>query len=608
MTQRTSPFRRPPATEAPPVPPAAAAPHSVPPAANGVAILIPPAPEHAPAPKSNETPPHIAHTRSMLPPAIPRTKTPGGKHDPFWLGHLLVTKGILSEGELNAAIREFRAHPADPFSSALVRLSICSQVEIAKYTAEYHGLPYVEIPHRYIPQALVRKMRQLRALHHIAVPYSEDGHALTIAVADPDKYTETEAARDFRKHTLTFVIAAKSDIEAAVNEAWAPTITATTPKQLLDELVAKAASEGVTDIHFNPMPTDALAIWRRIDGALHYYQGISGRDMKMGLIQAVKTIAGHMDIAETRLPQDGQAKYVSGATSFNLRIATFPTANGEKATIRIQNETRNLLSLSALGLEPDQETTLAERALKRDSLTLVAGPTGSGKTTLLFALLASSVRKDELVVTAEDPIEYSVPAYMQAEVNDRIGRTFPVLLRSFLRHNPNVILLGEMRDQETITIAIRASLTGHRVYSTVHASNAAGIPVRLTEEGITPDLITESVKTVVGTRLVRRLCTCSHPMEGEALEAQIRHYGPGEYREPWGCDLCQGRGFKGLTVLAEVFPLDDPETKNLIRRKAAKEELEKHLARFGPTMREIGLRKARLGITTAFEVVTALTD
>ena len=528
-----------------------------------------------------------------------------GVHDPFWLGTRLVELKKLTPSQLETAIAMYRAHPTEGFDSALEKLSFGSQTEIAQLIAERYGYGFVEIPRHGIPPTLVRKLKQVRATHHSVVPYKEEEGRLTIAVADPPRYMVSDAKQDFPGVDIGFVVAAKGDILAAITDGYTAAAENETPKQILDTLIADAASDDITDIHIEPKP-QAVIIRRRRDGKLHYH-GAYEPVLKKGLLQAAKTMA-RLDIAAAALPMDGKARYEAGSTTFNLRISTLPTAFGEKAVIRLQNETRNLRSMLDLGLSKEQIELLVTYAARPDGVIFVTGPTGSGKTTLLYALLGVTADADESVTTIEDPIEYTVPAYTQSQVDADQGRTFAVLLRATLRQDPDIILVGETRDTETAQITIRAALTGHRVFSTLHTTSGPSAVTRLIDMGIEPQLVTGAVKAVVGTRLVRTLCSCSLPMSEPKRAFTVAKYGPGEFREPKGCERCEQTGFKGRTLIAEIYPLDHEGTAELIMAKTPIDKFTRHMEQYGTSMKEHGLQKAKAGITTVEEILSAVSN
>ena len=526
----------------------------------------------------------------------------GGGHDPFWLGRRLVELKRITPEQLQSAIEDFRRRPSEPFPRALERLSLASPRIIAQLTAEHYGLKAVDLAPTTLPAALVKRLPQLRARNYGAVPCQEDGATLVIAVSDPARYTSREAEHDFPETTVRFVVAPRADILAAVDAAHTPPLPATNPKELLVEILDAAVASRASDVHFEQKPHD-VQVRERIDNQMVHRFAL-GAEMKAGIIQAIKTLAG-LDLAQKRLPHDGQARHVVGATTYNLRVSIIPTITGENACIRLQDESRNFGALDELGLSPEQIALFVKLISVPNGLFYTTGPAGSGKTTLQYALLATQDLSAEKVLTAENPVEYQFYSYTQCSIDEKAGRTFEVLLEAFLRHDPDVVLIGETRNLTTARVAIRAALTGHRVFSTLHTNDAPSAVARLIELGIEPYLVASAVKATCATRLVQKLCTaCARPPRPETLAYLCREYGEGRYLEPVGCDQCHGTGYRGRTAILEIFPLTDESTQRLILQKVPTSVLSAHLAGLGyPTMRDDGIAKARAGITTVQEVL-----
>ena len=526
----------------------------------------------------------------------------GGGHDPFWLGRRLVELKRITPEQLQSAIEDFRRRPSEPFPRALERLSLSSPRVIAQLTAEHYGLKAVDLAPTTLPAALVKRLPQLRARNYGAVPCQEDGSTLVIAVSDPARYTSREAEHDFPQTTVRFVVAPRADILAAVDAAHTPPLPATNPKELLVEILDAAVASRASDVHFEQKPHD-VQVRERIDNQMVHRLAL-GAEMKAGIIQAIKTLAG-LDLAQKRLPHDGQARHVVGATTYNLRVSIIPTITGENACIRLQDESRNFGALDELGLSPEQIALFVKLISVPNGLFYTTGPAGSGKTTLQYALLATQDLSGEKVLTAENPVEYQFYSYTQCSIDEKAGRTFEVLLEAFLRHDPDVVLIGETRNLTTARVAIRAALTGHRVFSTLHTNDAPSAVARLIELGIEPYLVASAVKATCATRLVQKLCTaCARPPRPETLAFLCREYGAGRYLEPVGCDQCHGTGYRGRTAILEIFPLTDESTQRLILQKVPTSALAAHLAGLGyPTMRDDGIAKARAGITTVQEVL-----
>lgn len=533
----------------------------------------------------------------------PNGRDAGALHDPFWLGHRLVELKRISPEQLRSAIEDFRRRPSEPFSLALERLSLASQKLIAQLMAERHGLAPVEIPPGTIPPALAKRLPALRARNYGVVPYREETGTLTLAVTDPSRYTRWEAEHDFPGETVRFVVAPRSDILAAIDAAHTPPLPAANPKELLIEILNDAVAHRASDIHIEQKPQD-VHVRLRIDNQMVHRHALGG-EMKAAIVQAIKSL-GSLDLAQKKLPQDGQGRLMVGATSYNLRISVIPTITGENVCIRLQDETRNFGSLAELGLSPEQIALFVRLISVPNGLFYATGPTGSGKTTLQYALLATQDLAAEKVITAENPVEYQFPNYTQCSIDERVGRTFEAMLEAFLRHDPDVILIGETRSFTTAQVAIRSALTGHRVFSTLHTNDAASAVARLIDLGVEPYLVSSAVKATCATRLVQRLCpNCARPAPAETLTYLRREYGPGDYLEPVGCEACSGTGYRGRTAILEIFPLIDESTQQLVLQKVPTSQLSTHLQAIGyKTMRDDGLNKAKAGITTVQEVLS----
>jgi len=355
-----------------------------------------------------------------------------------------------------------------------------------------------------------------------------------------------------------------------------PTVTA-----LVNELILDALERRATDIHLEPFD-DRFSVRYRVDGLLRE-AGISARlrALSPGIIARIKIMA-NLDIGEKRLPQDGRIKVRTGKRELDLRVSVLPGSSGETVVVRILGSAE-LLSLDALGLSPETVTVI-RRSLKRPhGLILLTGPTGSGKTTTLYSILKEMNTTERKIITVEDPVEYKMSGIVQIQVKPRIDLTFAAALRSMLRHDPDVLMVGEIRDQETAEIAIRSALTGHLVFSTLHTNDAASALARLMEMGIPPYLIASSVELVIGQRLVRTVCTACRGRGGE-------------------CDDCRGSGFRGREAIEEVLRVDE-EVRRLILASAPADAVREHMRRTGERfLRDRGREKVRAGRTTAGEI------
>ena len=374
---------------------------------------------------------------------------------------------------------------------------------------------------------------------------------------------------------------------------------------LVNDILAAAVRHGASDVHIEPHE-DGAAVRMRIDGMLHHLTDVP-KDIKDGVVSRVKII-GDMDIAEKRLPQDGRATFRLDEHAVDLRIATLPTVFGENVTIRLLDVRMQALTLEDLGMER-AELTLFREALKRPfGEVLITGPTGAGKSTTLYAGLEELNRPEVKIYTVEDPVERVIPGILQSQIRPLIGMTFASMLRSLVRGDPDIIMIGEIRDKETAFIAAEASLTGHLVLSTLHTNDAASAVTRLVEMGLPPYLISSSLVCVVAQRLARRLCPrCGQTVSvepGSMTQAERVLLGSTEavVGRAVGCGHCFSTGYRGRVGLFEILPID-PGLRELILTHAGSERVREHTQRMGmKTLREDGRLKVLAGLTTAEEV------
>jgi len=352
----------------------------------------------------------------------------------------------------------------------------------------------------------------------------------------------------------------------------------------------------------------------RVDGVLQEMQS-PPKKLHSAIVSRIKIMTGSMSIAEKRLPQDGRIQIKLGQKAIDLRVSTIPTVHGESVVMRILDKTSLLLGLPDLGFLSDDQAKFEKQINLPDGIILVTGPTGSGKTTTLYGCLNYMNKPDRKLITVEDPVEYQMSGINQVPVNADIGMTFPAALRSMLRQAPNIIMIGEIRDLETASIATNASLTGHLVLSTLHTNDAPSAVARLVDIGIKPFLVSSSVRAVVAQRLVRRLCPkCKVPAELSEYEMNMLRIESGQLSEAHvmhavGCELCRGRGYKGRMGIFEIFIVDD-EVRHMINNNASTMALRQRARELGMrTLREDGVRKVLAGMTTAEEVITTtMTD
>jgi type IV pilus assembly protein PilB len=374
--------------------------------------------------------------------------------------------------------------------------------------------------------------------------------------------------------------------------------------RLVDKIIITGIKQNATDIHIGP-DTRGTRIRYRVDGALHHGMHLP-KDLLNPIVSRFK-ILGQMNIAENRVPQDGGAEFHYKDKKMDLRISTFPLINGENIVARILDKSQLKLGLDNLGYA-DPDARLINAALKMPyGMILVTGPTGSGKTTTLYSCLTVINTVSRNIFTIEDPVEYQIPLVRQAQVNVKAGLTFATGLRSILRQDPDIVLVGEMRDLETAELAVRAALTGHLVFSTLHTNDAISSIIRLVDMGIEPFLISSTLDTVIAQRLVRMLCdSCKTPVLPDDAIYRTMGLDPGAavLYKPVGCEQCRTSGYRGRTVIYEILKIS-PEIRELINRKASTDEIRRQALESGfKPMFENGIDKVKAGTTTLEEIST----
>ena len=461
-------------------------------------------------------------------------------------------------------------------------------------------------------------------------PYEDSSGVLALAVARPTDAETVRAIEVALRRPVTVTVATAEDIDAALGttvEAEQPSAGASAEAvasddnldelrdlaggapvvRAVDDLLRLAVEQRATDLHIEPFG-GVLQARLRIDGLL---KAVPAPPMNMakGLLSRLKIMAG-LNITERRIPQDGRARLTVGGKDIDLRVATMPTMSGESAVVRLLRKDASLVALDHIGLPPRGEAVLRRVLQAPFGMVIVTGPTGSGKTTTLAASLALINEPTRKILTIEDPVEYQIPGVNQTQVHPAIGLTFASALRSFLRQDPDVIMVGEMRDAETAHIGVHASLTGHLVLTTLHTNTAAGAVTRLIDMGIESFLLASSVRAIVGQRLVRILCEhCKQPHRITSADlARDHRYGALDFaagdviHHPKGCDWCASTGFRGRLGVFEVIEVT-PRLRSAIGPKTDAQDLERVAREEGmTTMSEDGLAKCRAGLTTIDEV------
>src|ERR687885_10092 len=572
------------------------------------------------------------------PAAPPPAGGPGVNELAELVADLLPATGLVPADKL--ALVRGRAGPSGSIAQAIVDEGVASGEGIARMLAARHQLPLVDLPLTGIhPEAA--KVVPLHVLERIvAIPYAVENGYLRVAVADPANIHGIDELRLATRYPLELAVAPREDILGEIrrlvraSEAFGARaiLEEEVPAQaeveevddleaedglsdaplvrLVNSVIFQAAEDGASDIHFEPQE-DALVVRFRIDGVLQEVQRIPKR-MTPGVTTRLKVLA-KLDIAERRKPQDGRISLNAAAAGrmLDIRVATLPTVEGESVVMRLLDKSRKPPTLEELGLSEEMREKLTELVSRPTGALLVTGPTGSGKSTTLYAALTQINRPEINIITVEDPVEYRLSGVNQVQINNRAGLTFAAALRSILRSDPDVVMVGEIRDGETAKMAIEAALTGHFVMSTLHTNDAPGALTRLNEMGVEPFLTVSAVTAVLAQRLARKLCThCCEmytPSIDELIKARVSPEvaamtdGMALYRKR-GCPRCNQTGYRGRIGIFQLMVMSE-QLESLSAQRAAREEIERAAISEGMrTLWDDGLAKVAAGLTSIEEL------
>ncbi|HZJ53505.1 MAG TPA: type II secretion system ATPase GspE [Myxococcaceae bacterium] len=558
------------------------------------------------------------------------------------LGEILRAVAGLSEAALDEALRA-QTDEGGRLGEVLVARKAVTSEDVAKALALQLDLPYVaQVSLDAVDAELVRQVPINFAKQALILPVGLEGEAVALLVADPLDTTVLDHARMLLQRNVSPRVAVAAVIVDAINGVYDRALNEAEqlvgemeaqdlqslaheleePQDLLDtddeapiirlvnSLLFRAAKERASDIHIEPMERELLVRFR-IDGVLHEVIKPPKR-YQNSIVSRVK-VMGQLNIAEKRLPQDGRIRIKLAGRDIDIRLSTIPCTFGERIVMRLLDKATTILDLPEIGMAP-ADMALMDQVIRRShGIVLVTGPTGSGKTTTLYAALSRINTPDLNILTVEDPVEYQIRGIGQMAINPKIGLTFAAGLRSFLRQDPDVILVGEIRDRETAEIAIQASLTGHLVFSTVHTNDAASAVTRLVDMGVEPFLVASSLTAVMAQRLVRRLCPecreAYHPTAEELKEvgltpeAVARAGNPTIYRAK-GCDACGGNGYRGRTGIYEMLMVDDDIRQLALKNVDSGSMKKAGVAKGMRTLLDDGARKVLAGETTLAEVLS----
>ncbi len=551
------------------------------------------------------------------------------------LGERLIQKGLISSRELDLGLKEHQK-TGQFIGTTLVRLGFVKEEELYPVLSEQLEIPYVKIKELTIIPEVFEKLPAKYACHYKLIPVKFERDTLTVAVADPLDIRTLDDLKLLLGCDVVGALATESDISEAIKKYYgigaetieeivdtgdmAETIALQTSKtediedlaedasiiKFVNQILVQAVRERATDIHVEPYE-DELKIRYRIDGVLYDVPVPANVKFFHSAIVSRLKIMANLDIAERRLPQDGRIKIKVGQEELDLRISILPTQFGESVDIRLLSN-RMLYSLEKLGLSPSDLEILEGLIKKPHGIIFVTGPTGNGKTTTLYSCLSKINNKDKKIITVEDPIEYQLKGITQIQIHPRIGLSFAAGLRSMLRHDPDIMMIGEVRDFETAEIAIRVALTGHLVFSTLHTNDAAGGVTRLLDMGIESYLVASSVECFIAQRLVKLVCPhCK--VEKRPDKRMLKEFGIEDavgnvaIYEGKGCKSCKLSGYRGRTGIYE-FLLMNEEIRDLVLHRASSDQIKKKALELGMhTLRMDGWKKVKQGLTTINEVI-----
>ena len=522
----------------------------------------------------------------------------------------------------------------------LITKGVVMAIQVSQAKASQLGVEFVEIAEQTIEDDVISSVPRSVAHQYKVVPLYHDDLSVTVAMSDPSDLDAIDALGQALNKEVKISVADADEIEDALKQYYGAAkddsvskliqditegdvqtstlgevsveedggaVDADTPIiKLVNTMIVEAFRMGASDIHLEPLAA-RFRMRYRIDGVCHE-QKSPPRRLQASVISRLK-IMSEMDIAEKRVPQDGRIQANVGGKSIDLRVSCLPTTHGESIVMRLLDKEGLKLGLGQLGFLTDDQQTFEKLIQLPDGILLVTGPTGSGKTTTLYSCLNYINKPDRKIITVEDPVEYLLEGINQVQVATAVDLTFANALRAMLRQAPNVVMLGEIRDYETASIAINASLTGHLVFSTLHTNDAPSAVTRLTDIGVKPFLIASATRCLMAQRLVRKICQkCESPVTPEnsdllALGLDPDQIKDADFKAGKGCDKCNGTGHKGRFGLFEVFVVDD-ESRKMIVNKVTTTDLRTRAREVGMrTLREDGARKAVAGMTTANEVL-----
>lgn len=552
------------------------------------------------------------------------------------LGQILIDLGYLTEDQLWDVLEEQKQSGGEIIGQVAVRMGFVTQEQVVEALAEQWGLPVVNLAETTILPKVLEDVPQTMAELYKIMPLSKKDNVLTVAMADPQNLAALDDLRNMLGCEVRGAVSNAKDVEAAIARYYADReesiediigkleeesgeggakgrgydlaedMDAAPIRKLLNMILLLAIKDQASDVHFEPFE-DEFKVRVKADGML-YEMVPPPRHLANAIVSRIK-IMSELDIAERRLPQDGRIELNVGGHSVDLRVSVLPTMFGEAVVMRVLDRTVVQLDLNKIGMDANILSKFRVVLKRPNGIVLVTGPTGSGKTTTLYSALNELNDIETKIITTEDPIEYDIDGLIQVPVNPDIEVTFANVLRAILRHDPDTILVGEIRDYETAEVSIQSALTGHLVFSTLHTNDAPSAITRLRDMGIEPFLITATVEAVLAQRLVRKICTeCRtefEPSDELLMELQLPIAQARQYKFYYGrgCTRCNNSGYKGRCGIYELLEVDD-DVRDLITSNASVDDIKNYARTQGmTTLREAGLKLIFDGVTTIDEVV-----
>ena len=559
------------------------------------------------------------------------------QHNEDYVLRVLQDVGLVTRPQIEKA--RARLNGTNNIVDILIKDEIISESDVSRTLAAQAHMDWVDLSSMIVAPDVIKQIRAEDARRFKVIPVGFGETGLIVAVSDPLDIDTIDSLSFLLQREIELVCSSPEKIREALIKYYG---TADEAADILQEkigedvdlgfelaegaetaegdaadapiirmvsmLLVEAHRAGASDIHLEPLDKK-FRVRFRIDGVLQEMQAPPKR-LQSAIISRLKIMTGSMSIAEKRLPQDGRIQVKIKKKPVDLRVSTIPTNHGESVVMRVLDKSSLMLGLPELGFLSDDQETFEHLIKLPDGILLVTGPTGSGKTSTLYACLNYINKPDRKIITVEEPVEYQMNGINQVQVNNEVGMTFPAALRSILRQAPNIIMIGEIRDLETASIATNASLTGHLVFSTLHTNDAPSAVARLVDIGVQPFLVASSIRAIMAQRLVRRLCPhCKQPAELSETELRALRIEPGQLGEaqvmkPVGCDQCRNTGYKGRMGIFEIFIIDD-EVRHMINKRESTLHLRQRARELGMrTLREDGVRKVLSGLTSAEEVIS----